>query len=70
MPSVCPKTIYNFIAQNKADGGDLHKNMRDKKYRQCTGKPDARGQIHNQVSIEERPAIVDQKHLLMGKRPE
>jgi IS30 family transposase len=61
MPSVCPKTIYHFIAQDKAAGGDLHKNRRHKKYRQRTGKPDARGQIRNRVSIDERPVIVDQK---------
>ena len=59
--SVCPKTIYDFIAQDKAEGGDLHKNLRHKRYRKRTGKPDARGQIRNRISIEERPDIVDQK---------
>ncbi len=59
--SVCPRTIYDFIAQDKANGGDLHKNMRHKKYRKRTGKSDARGQICNRISIDERPEIVDQK---------
>lgn len=59
--SVCPKTIYKFIAQDKADGGDLYKNLRHKRYRQRTGKPDARGQIRNRISIDDRPDIVDQK---------
>jgi IS30 family transposase len=59
--SVCPKTIYEFIAQDKADGGSLHKYRRHKRYRQRTGKPDPRGQIRNRVGIEERPEIVEQK---------
>jgi len=59
--SVCPKTIYDFIAQDKIEGGNLHKNLRHKRYRKRTGKPDARGQIRNRVSIDERPDVVDQK---------
>jgi len=43
--SVCPATIYQFIRANKAEGGCLHQHLRHKKYRQRTGKPDARGQI-------------------------
>jgi len=61
LPSVCPKTMYDFIAWDKVNGGDLYTHMRHKKYRKRTGKPDARGQIRNRVSIEDRPAIVDQK---------
>lgn len=59
--AVCPGSIYSFIKKDKANGGDLHKNLRHKKYKQRTGSPDARGQICNRVSIEERPAIVDEK---------
>lgn len=59
--SVCPKTIYDFIAQDKAEGGDLHKHLRHKTYRKRTGKPDTRGQIRNRISIDERPDVVDQK---------
>ncbi len=61
LDAVCPGSIYNFIRKDKAEGGDLHKNLRHKKYKQRTGSPDARGQICNRVSIEERPAIVDKK---------
>jgi IS30 family transposase len=61
LPSVCPKTIYDFIAWDKTNGGDLYTHMRHKKYRKRTGKPDARGQIRNRVSIEDRPAVVDKK---------
>jgi len=59
--AVCHVTIYNFIAQDKVNGGDLHKNLRHKTYRKRTGKPDARGQIRDRISIDERPDIVDQK---------
>ena len=61
LEAVCPKTIYNFIAQDKASGGDLYKNLRHKKYKKRTGSADARGQIRNRISIEQRPAIVDEK---------
>lgn len=59
--AVCPKTIYDFIARDKINGGDLHKNLRHKKYKQRTGSTDKRGQIINRVSIDERPKIVDEK---------
>jgi IS30 family transposase len=61
LDAVCPGTIYHFIKKDQANGGNLHKNLRHKKYKQRTGSPDARGQICNRVSIEERPAIVDKK---------
>ena len=60
-PSVCPATIYQYIREDKAEGGCLYEGLRHKTYRQRTGKPDARGQIRNRVSIEDRPEIVDQK---------
>ncbi|MDP0588860.1 MAG: IS30 family transposase [Candidatus Endonucleobacter bathymodioli] len=60
-PSVCPATIYQFIREDKAEGGCLYQHLRHKKYKQRTGKPDARGQIRNRVSIDDRPGIVDQK---------
>ena len=64
LDAVCPSTIYHFIKRDKANGGDLHKNLRHKKYKQRTGSPDARGQIRNRISIEERPDIVDKKERL------
>lgn len=59
--AVSPRTIYEFIAQDKADGGTLYKQRRHKRYRQRTGKSEPRGQIRNRVGIEERPEIVEQK---------
>jgi IS30 family transposase len=61
LDAVCPSSIYNFIKRDKVNGGSLHKNLRHKKYKRRTGSPDARGQICNRISIDERPAIVDKK---------
>jgi len=61
LDAVCPKTIYDFIAQDKTSGGTLHKNLRHKKYKRRTGSADTRGQICNRISIDERPEIVDDK---------
>lgn len=63
-PSVCPATVYQFIREDKVCGGSLYKHLRHKKYKHRTGKPEARGQIRNRISIEERPAIVDEKSRL------
>lgn len=56
--------IYQHIWNDKKDGGDLYNHLRrqGKKYqsRGITGKT-SRGQMKNQVSIEERPDIVDEK---------
>jgi len=62
LPIVCATTIYAFIQQNKRSGGDLHTFLRHKKtYKKRTGTPDARGQIIGRISIDQRPAIVDEK---------
>ena len=61
LTAVCPKTIYDFIAKNKACGGCLYKHLRHKKYKNRTGSADTRGQIRNRITIEQRPAIVDEK---------
>jgi IS30 family transposase len=59
---VCATTIYGFIQQDKASGGELHKHLRHRKtYKRRTGSPDARGQIIGRISIDERPSIVDEK---------
>ncbi len=58
---VCPKTIYDFVRQDKHNGGYLHKNLRHKKYKKRTSSPDTRGQICVRISIEQRPMIVDKK---------
>ncbi len=57
------ETIYQYIYQDKAQGGDLHTHLRiaNKPYRKRYGKNDRRGQIVNRISIDERPKIVDEK---------
>ena len=55
--------IYQYIWENKFNGGTLYLNLRrkHKKYqKRCNGKR-SRGQIPNRVGIEHRPAIVDQR---------
>lgn len=59
---VCATTIYGYIQQDKAVGGDLHKHLRHKKtYKKRTGSADARGQIIGRIPIDQRPSIVDEK---------
>ena len=59
---VCATSIYGFIQQDKASGGDLYKHLRRRKpYKKRTGSPDARGQIIGRISIDDRPSIVDEK---------
>jgi IS30 family transposase len=54
--------IYQHIYMDKRSGGDLYKHLRcQKKRRKRTGDYDRRGKIPNQVSIEDRPEIVDQR---------
>ena len=61
-PMVCATTIYGFIQQDKASGGGLYKHLRHRKpYKRRTGSLDARGQIIGRVSIDGRPAIVEEK---------
>lgn len=62
LPMVCATTIYGFVQQDKASGGDLYKHLRHRKpYKRRTGSPEGRGQIIGRVSIDERPSVVDQK---------
>lgn len=62
LPMVCATTIYKFIQQDKASGGELHKHLRHRKpYKKRTGASETRGQIIGRISIDERPAIVDEK---------
>lgn len=57
------ETIYRYIWEDKANGGELYKYLRTqgKKYRKRGESKDKRGQIKNAVSIDERPSIVDEK---------
>jgi len=60
------ETIYQMILADKANGGDLYTHLRimSKPYRKRYGSYDSRGRIRNRKSIDERPAIVDQKKRL------
>jgi transposase, IS30 family len=61
-PSVSPERIYLYIYADKRRGGTLYQHLRSqKKQRRRYRGYQRRGQIPNRVSIEKRPAIVDQK---------
>jgi IS30 family transposase len=60
MLSISTQRIYDFIAEDRLDGGNLYTHLRHglKKKRSVYGKQDYRGRIKNRVSIDERPEIV------------
>lgn len=59
---VSHERIYQHIYQNKSDGGDLHTYLRcRKKRRKRYGSYAKRGFRDKQISIDERPHIVDEK---------
>ena len=63
--SVSHERIYQYIYADKRSGGRLHQHLRcQKKYRKRLGSYERRGRIPDQVSIEQRPAIVDQRKRL------
>lgn len=63
--AVSHEWIYQHIYLDKRSGGDLHKHLRcQKKRRKRTGNNDRRGKIPHQVSIEERPEIVEKRERL------
>lgn len=57
------ETIYQWIYQDKKQGGDLYTHLRiaSKPYRKRYGSYDKRGKIQNRVDIDERPDIVDKR---------
>lgn len=56
------ESIYQYIYWDKELGGDLHTYLRCKKQkRKRYGVYDRRGKLTNQVSIDERPAIVEDR---------
>ena len=58
-PSVSHESIYQRIYADKRAGGTLHQALRCQKVRRKRyGSRERRGTIPNQVSIEQRPAIV------------
>jgi len=52
--------IYQYILSDKYDGGTLYKHLRcQKKRKKRYGQYSRRGQIPNQLSIDQRPSVVD-----------
>ncbi len=63
--SISHETIYQHISKDKKNGGSLYLHLRcqkKRKKRYGTASHDKRGQIPNKVSIDKRPAIVDEKN--------
>jgi transposase, IS30 family len=60
---VSVERIYQFIWQDKKDGGDHYTHLRSKgrKYRKRGQSKDKRGQIVGRVDIDQRPVIVEDK---------
>lgn len=64
IPMVSHERIYQFIYQNKADGGQLYKNLRvaSKSYRKRYGSgKNKRSIIKDRVSIDQRPDCINNK---------
>lgn len=57
------ETIYQYIYQDKAYGGQLYKKLRiaSKPYRKRYGHYDRRGRIENRRSIDDRPVVVERR---------
>ncbi|MFT5083220.1 MAG: IS30 family transposase [Lentisphaeria bacterium] len=59
---VSPEWIYQYILTDKKAGGDLHAYLRcQKKLKKRYGSPDRRGQLKKRVSVDDRPAVVDER---------
>jgi transposase, IS30 family len=60
---VSHERIYQFIYQDKKEGGELYKGLRiaSKPYRKRYGSYDRRGKIPDRVSIDQRPEVINQK---------
>ena len=60
-PAISHESIYRRIYADKHLGGTLHSTLRcQKKRKRRYGNRDRRDTIPNQISIEQRPALVDQ----------
>ena len=62
-PCVSKERIYQFVWQDKANGGVLYKHLRTrgKRYQNRGNKKAGRGLIPNRIPIEQRPEIVEKK---------
>lgn len=60
---VSHERIYQYVYADKQTGGSLYKHLRicSKPYRKRYGSHDYRGKIPDRISIEQRPAIVEQR---------
>jgi len=63
IPMVSHERIYQYIWADKKQGGTLYEHLRhgNKKYRKRYASKGSRGQIKDRVSIDQRPAIVDER---------
>lgn len=61
--SVSHEWIYRLVYDDRKHGGDLHLNLRwgRKTRKKRGGGRDKRGQIPNRVSIEQRPAVINER---------
>jgi len=59
---ISPEWIYQYVLADKQAGGTLYQHLRCQKQRKKRyGTYSRRGQIPNQVSIDQRPAVVETK---------
>jgi transposase, IS30 family len=64
-PTASPAWIYQHIYRDKDHGGTLHENLRCRRKRKKRyGTNSTRGVLVNQIRIDERPAIVEEKSRL------
>ena len=63
LENISHERIYQFIWQDKKEGGVIYKSLRhgNKRYRKRGAKKDKRGQIIGRIPIDKRPAIVEQR---------
>jgi transposase, IS30 family len=60
--SISHEWIYQYILQDKIEGGVLYHHLRCKKQRRKRyGSYNRRGQLIDRISIDERPAVVDSR---------
>lgn len=58
---VSHQTVYEYVKDDRLEGGDLYKKMRKNKWKKKRKKPSKGGQISDRVGIEERPTIIDNR---------
>lgn len=55
--TVSREWIYQYVAEDKASGGELYRHLRQGKFRYRKGYGQKRGRITDAVSIEQRPGV-------------